>query len=208
MSNSKLTITIGLVAVLAALNGCAGKARFPSYYVLNIPAAPVVATKSKPVLGAAAVRELAAPGFLRKGPIAFRQSPEQLDFYNYHLWAVDPRREATDALVREMRSLGLFQSVDIFDGRGTPAYLVSGTLDHLEEVDQDKNVSVQVGISARLIDVRTGDVLWQDASSRTPKLVQRSVPGIVAEMSLELGKAVEYLGSSMHDRLWRRPEEK
>jgi cholesterol transport system auxiliary component len=123
-----------------------------------------------------------------------------LDFYNYHHWA-DPRRAVTAAMAREMQARGLFQSVYVFDGRGTPDYLVTGAIDHLEEVDQGPNVSIEVGLSARLINLRTGEVLWQGASSKTAKLDQRSVPGIVTEMSREVANIVEGLVSSMQDRV-------
>ena len=201
MRNPKLMLVIGLTTMLVSLSGCAGKIRYPSYYVLNVPAPASTDNRSKPVLGSVAVREFSAPEFLREGPIAYRQSPEQLDFYNYHRWAVDPRRAVTAAMVREMQTRGLFQSVDMFDGRGTPECLVTGTLDHLEEVDHGSDVSIEVRVSARLINLRTGEVLWQDTSTGTAKLDERSVPGIVAEMSRDLGNAVEHLVSSMQDRV-------
>jgi uncharacterized lipoprotein YmbA len=201
MRNPKLMLAVGLTTALTSLAGCGGKIRYPSYYVLNVPAPAPATDRSKPILGAAAVREFSAPEFLREGPIAYRQSPEQLDFYNYHRWAVDPRRAVTAAMVQEMQTRGLFQSVDMFDGHGSPECLVTGTLDHLEEVDHGSDVSIEVRVSARLINLRTGEVLWQDAATETARLDERSVPGIVAEMSRELGSAVERLVSSMQDRV-------
>ena len=201
MRNPKLMLAVGLTTALTSLAGCVGKIRYPSYYVLNVPAPGPATDRSKPILGAAAVREFSAPEFLREGPIAYRKSPEQLDFYNYHRWAVDPRRAVTAAMVGEMQTRGLFQSVDMFDGHGSPECLVTGTLDHLEEVDHGSDVSIEVRVSARLINVRTGEVLWQDTATETARLDERSVPGIVAEMSRELGNAVERLVSSMQDRV-------
>jgi hypothetical protein len=100
-----------------------------------------------------------------------------------------------------MQAGGLFRSVDVFDGRGSPECLVTGTLEHLEEIDEGANVSIKVSVSAQLVNLRTGEVLWQDSSSKTAKLDRRSVSGIVAEMSRELEDAVEQLVSSMQDRL-------
>ena len=200
MRHSKLIFAFGLAA-LVSLAGCSSKIRYPDYYVLNVPAPPSANDRSQPLLGSVAVREFSAPGFLREGQIAYRPSPEQLDFYNYHRWADDPRRVVTVAMVREMRARGLFQSVDMFDGRGSPECLLTGTLDHLEEVDQGSHVSIEVSLSARLMNLRTGEVLWQGASSKTANLDQRSVPGMVAEMSREVGSIVEGLVSSMQVRL-------
>jgi len=201
MYNSKQTRPLVIVTVLVSFAGCAGKIRYPSYYVLDVPARPSVTNHQQPILGSVAVRQFSAPEFLREGPIAYRPSAEQLEFYNYHRWAEDPRGVVTAAVVREMQARGIFQSVVVFDGRGTAEGLVTGTLDHLEEVDQGSNVSIKVGLSARLTNLRTGEVLWQGASSSNEKLDQRSVPGEVAEMSREVGSVVENLISSMQDRL-------
>lgn len=201
MSNSRLIGAFGLMVALANLTGCAGKIRYPSYYVLNLPTPMPVTDRPARIFGSVAVREFDSPRFLREGPIAYRESPEQLGFYDYHRWAVDPRRAVTEAVIQAMRSRGVFRSVDRFDGRGTPDCLLTGSIDHLEEVDHGSQVSVEVGLSAQLIDLRTGEVLWQGASSKTSALDRRSVPGIVAEMSRETEGAVEGLVSSLQDRV-------
>jgi len=36
MGDSKLILAIGIMATLASTAGCAGKIRYPSYYVLNV----------------------------------------------------------------------------------------------------------------------------------------------------------------------------
>jgi uncharacterized lipoprotein YmbA len=201
MHYSKAIFAFGVTAVLIGLTGCAGKIRYPSYYTLNLPAPPSADDRPAPVLGAVAVREFSAPRFLREGPIVYRPAPEQLDFYNYDRWAEDPRRAVTEALVREVRARGIFESVDAFDGRGTPECLITGSLDHLEEVDRGSNVSIEVSVSARLVDLRTGEVLWRGTSTKTTTLDKRSVPGIVSEMSRGVASAVGSLVSSMQDRL-------
>ncbi len=200
MRDSRTILVIGLLIVLASLVGCAGKIRYPNYYVLTVPAA-VVNVQPKPILGSVAVREFSAPRYLRGGSIAYRQSPEQLDFYNYDRWADDPRDVVTVAMVREMEASGLFKSVNVFDGRETPECLVTGTIDHLEEVDQNSNLSIEVRLSARLISLRTGEVLWQDTSSKRTNVDEHSVRVIVAEISRDVGGAVERLVSSMQGSL-------
>ena len=201
MRNVNLLGLVCLTAALASLAGCGGKIRYPNYYVLNLPAPIPRATQPKPFLGSVAVREFRAPAFLRAGPIVYRPSADQLDFYDYHRWAVDPRGAVTSAVVQNMQTGGVFQTVHLFDGREASDYLVTGTLDHLEEVDQGHDVSVEVRVSAQLMDLRTGDVLWRDASSETTKLEHRDVPGIVTGMSQSADAAVKQLVSSMQNRV-------
>jgi uncharacterized lipoprotein YmbA len=66
--------------------------------MLDVPAHPM--SSQGPPLGAIAVREFDAASFLKGGRIAYRQSGTEIAFYNYHRWAVDPRRSVTDAVVR------------------------------------------------------------------------------------------------------------
>ena len=196
----KIAATFALAASVG-LGGCAG-VRYPSYYVLNVPqqpASPGVPTKQ--ALGSVAVREFSAPRFLKEGAIVYRPGPEQLDYYTYALWAEDPRRIATEALVRELHERGLFQSVDLYDGRQSPDCLIIGSLDHLEEFDEKSNVSVEVGLSARIIKLGSGEVLWRGTSIKTVKVRDRSVPGVVSEMSSGLGSAVSSLVDSMQAQL-------
>jgi uncharacterized lipoprotein YmbA len=190
-----------VTSAVVSLAACGGKVRYPSYYVLNVRPRTPERAQAKPVLGPAAVREFSAPRFLRAGPIVYRQSPEQLGFYEYDRWAVDPRSAVTNALVQTLQAHGLFQSVRLFDGRSIPDYLVTGTLDHLEEVDQGHDVFINVGLSAQLLDVKTGDVLWRDVSSETTRLERHALPSLVAGMSQAAEQAVTHLVSSMQDRV-------
>ena len=201
MIRRKVVFANGLAAGLLILAGCAGKTRYPSYYVLSTPPPVAASMPPAPIWGTVAVREFRAPAFLTSGPIVYRPSREQVDVYNYHHWAEDPRQAVTAAVIRELQARGMFQSVEQFDGRGSPDCLLTGTLDHLEEVDDGASVSIEIGLSARLIEVATGEVLWQGTVSQTAKLDQRSVTGVVAEMSSDLGVAVERLVSSMHDHV-------
>jgi uncharacterized lipoprotein YmbA len=95
MRKLRPTGAIGLAITLGTLGGCGGRIRYPSYYVLNVPAPPSARNSSKPILGPVAVREFSAPSYLRSGAILYRPSPEQLDFYQFHHWAEDPRRVVT-----------------------------------------------------------------------------------------------------------------
>lgn len=197
MAQPTLLISIALMT----LCGCAGKIRYPSYYLLNLQAPADASRSSKPAFGPVAVREFQAPRFLSEGPIAYREAGDRLGFYGYHRWAVDPRRTVTDGLIRAMQSRGFFESVARYDGRGSPEYLLTGEILHLEEVDEGTNVSIEVGLSAQMINLHTGKLVWRDTTSQTAKLDHRSISGVVGEMSREIQTAVAGLVSSMENQL-------
>ena len=197
---SKNVLALGLMVGFIVTTSC-GRIHYPDYYALNFPAPPSVHRIQRTAIGSLAVREFRAPAFLREGTIVYRPSAEQIAFYQYHRWAEDPRRAVTDLMMRNLEASGLFRSVDVYDGRGAPDLVVSGTLEHLEELDHAGKVSVQVTISARLVTTKTGDVLWQDTSSKTGTPDQRTIAAIVEEMSRQMDSAVDSLVSSIGDRV-------
>ena len=181
---------------LVGLSGCA-KIHYPSYYTLNIPSPVSGSSHANPISGTVTVREFRSPQYLRQGPIAYRPQPEQIAFYDFHYWAEDPRKVATQAMIRELQTQGIFKSSELYDGRGTPEFLVTGSLDQLEEVDRGTSVSVTVGLSAKLQDLKTGETVWSESSSKTTTVEQHSISGLVAEMSRDLSETVKRLVSSM-----------
>jgi len=197
----KNVLALGLTIGLIASTSCGG-IRYPDYYALNFPAPPSVPRTQSTVAGSLAVREFRSPVFLREGAIVYRPSAEQIAFYQYHRWAEDPRRAVTELMIQDLQASGYFRSVDVYDGgRGSSDLVLSGTLEHLEELDQAGKVSVQVTISARLVTANTGEVVWQDTSSKTGTPDQRTIAAIVDEMSRQMGSAVESLVSSMGNRV-------
>jgi ABC-type uncharacterized transport system auxiliary subunit len=202
MHHSNALAAASLAGILMALAGCGGKTKYPDYYVLNVPPAPAPSgTQSKPLLGSVAVQNFASPSFLRAGPIVYSDSPERINFYQYHRWALDPRTAVTNALLQNLQACGLFQSVMQFDGRENSDYLLTGRLDELKEIDNGRNVKVEVRMSAQLTNLKTGEVVWRDSSSESAGVEQRNISGVVAQMSQTTETSVEHLVSSMQKRL-------
>jgi uncharacterized lipoprotein YmbA len=99
--------TLALVlASLLVLAGC-GRARYRSYYTLNLPPAPDPIAEEK-IATSIAVRQFQSPGYLRQGPIVYRATPEQIGYYEYHRWAADPRVLVTNVVVDHLRASGHF----------------------------------------------------------------------------------------------------
>lgn len=193
----KSTIATLLIGFMA-LAGCA-KVRYPDYYVLKLPSPVSTSGGSAPISASVAVREFRAPLYLRQGSIVYRPASERIAFYDYHHWAEDPRQSITTAIVRELKQV--FESAELYDGRTGAEFLLTGSLDHLEEVDREGSVSVEVGISAKLQNVKTGNVMWSDTCFKTSEVKQRSLPAVVAEMSRDLNESATQLVSSMRSHV-------
>ena len=192
----RLTASIAALTISACLTGCAGGAKFPAYYTLHVPPAAEMpsAAASRPSL---AVREFRSPEYLHQGAIVYRTSPEQVGFYQYHRWAVDPREFVTNAIIDRLRATGRFAEVSAYDGQSDVDFVLSGRVEKLEEVDYQSGVKVEVALSAQITDPRAGKTVWADAASESTRVEKRSVPSVVAEMSQAMDRAIQKLAASL-----------
>lgn len=192
-SMKKHPTTVSLVvAALIILAGCGGAVKYPNYYTLRVPPPPDPPVPEN-VRATLAVREFGSPTYLRQGAIVYKTSPEQIGFYNYHRWAVDPRQFLTNAVTDRLRASGKFAQVRTYDGRSDVDYVLSGRLEELNEIDYESGVKVQVAISAQMVSLATGATVWTNAVSEVGTVSQRDVPAVVSAMSSTMGRAIEKL---------------
>jgi ABC-type uncharacterized transport system auxiliary subunit len=180
------------LAALVILAGCAGRVRYPSYYTLNVPAPPdpPAAENAHATL---AIREFRAPTYLRQGAIVYKTSPEQIGFYAYDRWAMDPRDFVTNAIIERLRASGTFARVKSYDGSRDADYVLSGRLEKLEELDYQGSIKVQVAVSAEMTNIATGATVWSNAVSEIADVNRRDVPAVVSEMNRTMERAIEKL---------------
>ena len=198
--NLKAKFCPGVLVSLIGLCACGGPVRYPSYYTLNVPAAPASKTPGTMLPGSVEVGQFQASEFLTQGSIVYRPSPERIGFYFYNRWAEDPRRTVRRAMLETVESLGIFHSAGPGDGDSAD-YSLTGDLEHLEEVDRGSDVSIRVVLSAQLTRRSSGAVVWQSSVTKTSRIENRSVDGVVSEMSVDLGSAIVELASSLRAQL-------
>lgn len=181
-----------LVALFTTFLGCGGAVKYPNYYALHVspPPDPPVAEGVRTSL---AIHEFRSPAYLRQGAIVYRTSPEQIGFYNYHRWAVDPRDFLTNAVAEHLRASGNFRSVKLYDGRSDIDYVLTGRLENLEEIDYEGGVKVEVAISANMAKFTNGETVWTNSVSEIRTVDKRDVPAVVAAMSQTMERAIEKL---------------
>jgi len=188
----RLAVIVVAVSAIVILAGCAGKVGRARYYTLNLPAPPdpPIAENAHATV---AIREFRAPAYLRQGAIVYKPSPEQIGFYAYHRWAVDPCDFVTDSIIDRLGATGTFSHVKRYDGQPDAEYVVSGRLEKLEEIDYDGGVKVEVAVSAQMTRLDTGTIVWSKAVSEVGVVNQHDVRAVVSEMSHTMERAIEKL---------------
>jgi ABC-type uncharacterized transport system auxiliary subunit len=182
------------------LAGC-GSVRYPTSHVLSFPPPVPQTTPSTGVLGPVAIREFGCPDYLCEGRIVYRPSAEEVGFYEYHRWAMNPRKAITQYVEDVLRAQSLFQSVAVHEQGSDSAYVLSGNIERLEEVDQGRDVSTVCTISAQLLETRTKSIVWSQTASETIRVEKRDIPGVVSSLSAAARTAADRLLESMTEKL-------
>jgi len=198
---TKLLATVYFTLMALIMSGCADRVRYPSYYTL------AVAPTQKPALNDAhqsatvAVRRFDTPAYLRQGRIVYRETPEEVGFYDYHRWASDPGAVVTTGVIDSLRSANLFSVVEPYAGQEHPDYLLSGRLERLDEVDYNGSVQVEVKLSAELVNVRTGASVWAGTVTETSTASARNMTSVVVAMGHAAQSGVEQLVANIEKQL-------
>ena len=180
------------VMTLIVLAGCGGAVKYPNYYALHIPPPPDPPPQEG-VRASLAVREFRSPAYLHQGAIVYKTSPEQIGFYNYHRWATDPREVVTNAVTDRLRASGSFTQVKLYDGRSDVDYVLSGSIEKLEEIDYEGGIKVEVAITAQMTNLTSGVAVWANTVDEIGTVDQRDVPAVVSEMNRTMERAIEKL---------------
>ena len=80
-----------------------------------------------------------------------------------------------------------------YDGRPDIDYVLSGQLEKLEEIDYEGGVKVEVAISAQMVQLSTGTVVWTNSVSEAAPVDKRDVPTVVSVMNHTMEQAIEKL---------------
>jgi len=198
---TKLLATVYVTLMALIMSGCAGKVRYPNYYTLAVAPTQKPAPNDAHQSATVAVRRFDTPAYLRQGRIVYRETPEEVGFYDYHRWASDPGAVVTVGVIDSLRSASLFSVVEPYAGQEHPDYLLSGHLQRLDEVDYNGSVQVEVQLSAELVNVRTGAPVWAGTVTETSTASARNMNSVVVAMGHAAQSAVDQLVANIEKQL-------
>lgn len=198
----RLPVSVSAVCSVVLLTAACGSVQYPKYYLLNVAPAPRPGATAARRTGAVSVRRFDTPDYIRQGRIVYRETAEMIGFYDYHRWAADPGATITTAMIEALRSSGRFAAVVPYDGR-EQAYVLSGRVERLDEIDYGPGVRVEARLIAQLVDQRTGEAVWTGDESETSTLETRTVVSVVDAMSHAVARSIDRLVASLDAQLAR-----
>lgn len=192
----------GALALLASCGG--GKVPSTRYYQLHLPPAPTAGGQGTEF--SVVVMPWKAAEVLTRDRIVYRPNPQEVGYYEYHLWAEDPAKSVERAVVDAIEAKGTFSTVGVYDGRTVSDFMLRGRLDRLEEVDYEGGVKVYVALSAELLDASTRRVIWTGEATESASVSVSEMNDVVAKMSSATAEAVKGLSADLDEYMrTRRP---
>jgi ABC-type uncharacterized transport system auxiliary subunit len=168
------------------------------YYVLNyVPVQPSDRLHVAPYPFTVRVKELDVEDAYSRPSIVYRQSPFELRYYFYRLWAVKPNRMITDLIYNHLTAINLVSHVvRRFDEGLKPDYELSGDIEAIEEYDSDQLWFAHISIQLILTRVSDGAVVFSRIYDNRKRVFNYSPDNVVKEMSA----VVEFImDQAVHD---------
>jgi len=147
------------------------------------------------------VERFTAEAVLDDDRIIYRESPYEINYYNYRRWAAPPRMLVTDKIVGQLLANGAFRNVKAYPSAGRVDYVLGGRILAFEEWDRDDKWVGKVAFTAQLREVRSGRLVWTgEFEQETP--ARKKLPiAVVEAISTSLEKCVAELETAIAQAL-------
>ncbi len=180
----KMRAAAGFLALLL-LSGCFfGRAPETQYYVLDYLPTPTAARLQKgPYPFVLRLRDPTIAEAYRRSQIVYRVNAYEMQFYSYHLWAVDPDRMIGDLLLKHLRAAQLFENVIRNIESFNPDFELTCDIQAIEEYDGPGSWYAHLAIEYQLIEEKTGQVVWKNLYDLRKAVPQREPVYVVRELS-------------------------
>lgn len=184
MSIRTVLAVVFTLFTLFTLTGC-GKVPFKQFYELNyLPGAIMNRHADKPYPFVMRLKEFDIEEAYNRPQIVYRQSPFELRYYVYRVWAVKPSLMITDLIYKHLLNANIVASViRRFDEGAKPEYELSGMIESLEEYDSDQLWFAHVALRINLIHTSEGRVVYNKRFDLRKKVLEHDPELVIREMS-------------------------
>ena len=181
-SHARMLLCIG---ALLALIACCGTIPVKQYYVLNYMPTPLTGRLlASPYPFTVRLKDLDIEDAYNRPQIVYRQSPFELRYYFYKIWAVKPSRMITDLVQKHLASVNFVSHViRRYDEGLKPDYELAGIVEAIEEYDSDQLWFAHLALRLTLTRISDGRVLYSRVFDNRKRVYQYSPDNVVREMS-------------------------
>lgn len=197
----RLGISSAVLAVVL-LSGCA-KPRAIKYYQITYPSNISVSQDMIDIM--LLVRSFEASHLYLDDRIVYGYDSPEMGTYEDERWAEPPVEMLRDAIVRGLRSSGMFKG-GVYIARSDLGgrYLLSGHLYDFRELDAAA-ISARLAFEARLWDRKTRTLVWSHSYSYDEPAAEKSVSAVAVAMDRNVQRSVQAIAADLTEYFKAHP---
>jgi len=179
-----------LMFIIVNLLACARPVETRYYMLDYVPTPTAARLQLGPWPYHVRIKDFTIAEAYRRDQIIYRQSPHELRFYNFELWAVKPEFLVTDMVFKHMREAHLFQDLQRTFEHDEPDFVLKGEITALEEYDNQSKWYAHLAFNMTLQDAQNQTVVWTQSWDYRKSVEQQEPVFIVRDLSVLLEKSV------------------
>lgn len=197
----RLGISSAVLAVVV-LSGCA-KPRAIKYYQITYPSNVSASQEMIDIM--LLVRSFEASHLYLDDRIVYGYDSPEMGTYEDERWAGPPVEMLRDAIVRGLRSSGMFKG-GVYIARSDLGgrYLLSGNLYDFRELDA-AGISARLAFEARLWDRKTRTLVWSHSYSYDEPAAEKSVSAVAVAMDRNVQRSVQAIATDLTEYFKAHP---
>jgi ABC-type uncharacterized transport system auxiliary subunit len=195
----RFSVVFAALALLLA--GC-GNPKPIRYYEISYP--PLGPAKLEPLNATLLVRAFATSHLYREDRIVYASDSQQMGTYMNERWSEPPAEMLQNALVRSLRSSGLFRYVTPLRSDSTGDFVLTGHLYDFKEVSAN-GVVARISFDAELRDLKAGKTLWTYTYNHDEPSTGKDVASLVAAIDRNVQRSVQEVGAGIQQVLVAYP---
>lgn len=187
MNRIKWPATGACILITALLAGCLfSSVPIKKYYLLNyVPSTNRERTSPGPYPCTVRLRDFDIEDAYNRPQIVFRQSPFELRYYYYRVWAVKPARMITDLVYKHLLSANLVSAIirRFDEGPSQPDYELTGVIEAIDEYDSDELWFAHIALRLTLTRVSDGIIMYTRRFDLRKRVFEHKPENVIREMS-------------------------
>ena len=180
----RFCLFVAATLLVVLVNGCA-TAPAKKYFTLNYSPDPLsqrLRQTAYPVTFR--IREFNVEEAYARPQLVYRQSPYEVGYYYYRVWAIKPTRMITDLVIKHIATVGLIDHVvRRMDEGFKPQYDLTGVIEALEEYDNDEVWFAHMALRLNLIRLSDNKTVYSRRFDKRKQVHQHEPEYVIRELS-------------------------
>jgi cholesterol transport system auxiliary component len=198
-----------LASPVLLLAGCGTPPALINKYILEYPPPDsLLGSKAAAIKEPIRVERFAAAQPFDSSAMIYRPDSFKSEAYTYNRWRVNPGTMVTDYLTRDMRDSGLFTAVFAPGNSGKGRFLVEGTVQEFQELDEPDGWKGALALNVTFLDAAAEEipqkVIFQKNYLAEEPLEEKTPKGLARAMSRAMRTLSAQIMSDLYQAAQKR----